>query len=51
MRRRQDESLTERKIVFPRKCGVPTIAHYAYNTTHQRFDDIAKLKRRILSAR
>ncbi|EGI65533.1 hypothetical protein G5I_05922 [Acromyrmex echinatior] len=26
-------------------------ARYAYNTTHQRFDDIAKLKRRILSGR
>jgi len=26
-------------------------ARYAYNTTHQRSDDIAKLKRRILSGR
>lgn len=26
-------------------------ARYAHNTTHQRFDDIAKLKRQILSGR
>lgn len=40
-------SLTERKMVFPGR--EMWRARYAHNTTHQRSDDIAKLKRRVLS--